>query len=352
MRRMRCCSALAALLAAIAGGAGAADKVVLVGAKQEKREGKVVRDDAEGVTLEIKTVSGVAQAQYARDQVKEVIYDGTPQEYVMGKESFLAGDYDNALNHLQSAAEKLVKPQHDLLEQYVLYYTGECQRRIPGEQDAAIATFEKLRAMGAKTRFRMEAIQGLINLYLAKGETGQVTKLLGELGEGSRRADRLAILLIKAAVEEKQNRLAQALALYQQAADQAGGTDAEAAAKAEIGSLRCLIGLKKYEEATRRARSLLRAAKSSETYAQGYLLLGDVLKAQAKTPEDWEAALLAYLRVPTLYGGDEATEAKALYEAAMCYRQIPGEKSKQRADRLLAILKEKYPASPYLGAAR
>lgn len=343
---------LAALLAAASQLASAADRVILAGAKEEKREGRVTRDDAEGVTLEIKTVQGVAQAQYSRNQVKEVIYDNTPPEYFLGRDSFLAGNYDNALNHLQSAADKLVKPQHDLLEQYVLYYMGECQRRIPGEQDAAIATLEKLRAMGTKTRFRLEAIQALIELYLAKGNTAQVTKLLGELGEGTRRSDKVAILLIKAAVEEKQGRFAQALQLYQQAADQAGTTDADSAAKAELGSLRCLLGLKKYDEVTRRAKNLLRTAKTNEVFAQTYLVLGDSLKSQAKSPADWEAALLAYLRVPTLYGGDESTEAKALYEAAMCYRQIPGEKSKSRADKLLAILKEKYPESPYLKAGR
>ena len=81
--------------------------------------------------------------------------------------------------------------------------------------------------------------------------------------------------------------------------------------------------------------------------AEAYLVKGDALKAGARDDEELKDAILAYLRVHLLYGGREATEAKALARAAECYDAIGGEVGEQRAAKLMGILKSKYPNSPY-----
>ena len=315
----------------------AGDVVVLKGGRS-KPEGTITEDSIKGVTLRVGR--GGAKASYGRDQVERVVYEKTPHEYNFGFNSMRGGNYEVAISHLEGALEKDHAP---LLKQYILFYMGRCLIQTK-EFDAAVSKLEELKKMGDATRFKVEARQLLIDLYLQLNDLRKVKKLLGELGTGTSRSEKVQIMTIKAKVEEKQNRFSAALRMYRSAIDMAG-PDPDLSTQAELGSLRCLVGLKKYDDAVRAIDRIVRAGRGDDVNAEAYLLKGDALKARAKSPDDWEAALLAYLRVPALYAGDEKTEARALLEAARCYRQIPGRNSKKRADSLMGLLQRKYPNS-------
>ena len=92
--------------------------------------------------------------------------------------------------------------------------------------------------------------------------------------------------------------------------------------------------------------------RSDATTAEAFVLLGDALKAQARTPDDWEKAMLAYMRVPCLYEGNDKMEPRALYEAAICFKKMNAEKSAERAGMLLGRLKSRYPGSRWAKMAR
>jgi tetratricopeptide (TPR) repeat protein len=155
--------------------------------------------------------------------------------------------------------------------------------------------------------------------------------------------------VLNARIAEKLKQYASAARLYQEVSE-AG--DARLAEQATLGAARCSIAQRRYEEATRRLRDFLKRDRSRDTSAQAYVLLGDSLRAKAKSPDDWEGAMLAYMRVPCLYEGDETTEAKALYQASKCFKAMNVEKSAERSANLVGRLKRKYPASEWAKMAR
>jgi TolA-binding protein len=125
------------------------------------------------------------------------------------------------------------------------------------------------------------------------------------------------------------------------------------AAQSQLATARCFVALKRYDQAEHHLRQVVKDSHSNEVSAEAYLLLGDSLKARAKTKEDYERCLLdGYLRVPLLYGGDEKTEARALYEAGRCFQRMAGEENRARADTLFAQLASKYPGNEYAKKVR
>jgi tetratricopeptide (TPR) repeat protein len=316
----------------------AGDIVVLKG-NRGKTEGRVSSDGMKGVVVTVAR-GGTGEMTYSPDQVDKVVYEKTPVEYGYGMSSMAAGNFDDAVIHFEGALGEEHAP---LLEQYILMNMGTCLYEMR-KYDQAVTYFEKLKDMGDDTRYKVEARKYLIDLNLSLGDTRKVKKLLDELDRGNSKSEQVAIMTIRARVEEQGKRYAEALQLYNQAISKAA-TDPDMAGGAEIGAVRCLVSLKKYDDAVRRITSLVRGSHEPQEFAEAYLLMGDALKAQASTPEEWEAALLAYLRVPALYGGDERTEARALLEASRCYSQMPGESSKKRASNLLGLLQSKYPDS-------
>jgi len=340
MKNAACRATLAlagiALLGAVA---SASDYVVMK--NDVRHSGKVIRDDAKGVTLKLKPGG---QAVFDRSKVKEVLYDEgeRPMEYRIGVESFKKGRYEAALESLTAAMEA---KHHPLLEQYILYYIGLSSKEL-GRPAKAVAAFEKLEKQGTKTRFLNEAIKELVGLEI---ESGNPKKAEARLKKARALIGRVQYGYNMARIAERQGRHAEAERLYKQAA--ASG-DPVVAEQAVLGVARCLVARKRPEDAVRRLRGFIKRERSPTISAQAYVLLGDALKAQAKTPDDWEQAMLAYMRVPCLYEGDEATEAKALYEASRCFRAMNAEKSAKRAARLVSELKRRYPNSTWAAKVR
>ncbi|MHC4249176.1 MAG: tetratricopeptide repeat protein [Planctomycetota bacterium] len=332
MKRLACRATLALAGVVLLGAVGsAADSVIMK--KGTKHKGKVTRDDAKGVTLKLPA----GQFEFSRADVEEVIYDDEkPVEYKIGVESFKNDRYEAALESLGAAMES---KHHPLLEQYILYYTGLCSRKL-GKLDKAVEAFGKLKAQGAKTRFWNEAVGNLVELELERDNPQAAQRHL----KGLRGLDRLQLKLLNAQIAEKLKQYAQAARLYKEVAE-AGR--AQVAGQAILGGARCSIAQKRYEDAVRQLRDFVKRDRPPAMSAQAYVLLGDALKAQATAPDGWEKAMLAYMRVPCLYEGDEATEAKALYEASRCFKAMNAEKSADRAATLLGKLKRRYPGSKW-----
>ncbi len=342
MKNVACRATLALAGVVLLGAVGSASDVVVMksdpGETEARHKGKVTRDDSKGVTLKLPA----GQFEFSRKDVKEVVYDdGRPVEYKIGVESFRDGRYEPALESLDAAMES---KHHPLLTQYILYYAGTCSQKL-GKLDKAVAAFEKLKAQRTKTRFLNEAVGSLVELELARDNPKAARKHLADF-QG---VDRLNQKVLNARIAEKLGQYAPAARLYQQVSE-AGNV--QLAEQATLGAARCSIAQKRHEEATRRLRDFLKRERSRDTSAQAYVLLGDSLKAQAKSPDDWEGAMLAYMRVPCLYEGDETTEARALYQASKCFKAMNVEKSVDRATRLIDELKRRYPGSEWAKMAR
>jgi len=340
MKDTACRATLAlAVIVLFGAAASAADYVVMK--NDVRHKGTVLRDDSKGVKLRLK-VGG--EAVFDRSKVKEVLYDEgeRPMEYRIGVESFRRGRYEAALESLTAALEAKHKP---LLKQYILYYIGLSSKKL-GKTAGAVSAFENLEKQGTKTRFLNEAIKELVGLEI---EGGNPKKAMSRLKKARELIGRVQYRYNMARIAERQGQHAEAERLYKQAADSGDPMVAEQAA---LGVARCLIARRRPEDAMRRLRGFVKREHSPTTSAHAYVLLGDALQAQAKSPEDWEKAMLAYMRVPCLYEGDEATEAKALYEASRCFRAMNAEKSAKRAARLVSELKRRYPNSKWAAKVR
>lgn len=326
--------------------AAAIDMVVLVRknsktGKHVQNKGMVLRDDAEGVKLRL---PGAGEIESSRKQVLEVVYnEGRLTDYKRGLAAFKGGQYVQALDLFEKALDQQHK---ELLTQYILYYMG-LTHQLRDETAKAIEVFVKLKGLGTKTRFLLQAYGKLVELKLDAGDMAGAKEYLAELKK-LRRSGRgggigaAEIALLEGRIEEVLKRYRQALACYNTASDQG---DPETASAAQMGIARCYIGLKRYREAVKRLEAFIKRPRTRKAYAQAYLLIGDALKAKMRTPEDREKALMAYLRVHLQYPGDEKTEARAIYEAADCYKQIGGVKGTKRSGELLSRLKKKYPNS-------
>ena len=331
---------VAAIALLLASAASAADTVVLLNG--QRHTGTVLRDDAEKVALRTR-----GEVEFASSQVREVIYDdGRPESYTLGKVAYLERRYDQAVNYLVTALDQ---QPNKLLVQYIYYYEGLAHDRL-GENEEAVACFEKLWEMGNATRFWMEAGNNLVPLYLNTGNVAKAEKVIKEIS-GNDRA-RAQVNVWRAMILEKQKRYDQAIKAYREAASDARSRQPEIASEAEIGIARCQIYAKSYSEAARSLRSLIQGTEDNGIRARCYVLLGDALAAQARSSAEYEEAVMAYLRVPTLYPGSQETEAKALFEAGNCFKKMGGQVAEQRAGMMYALLKRKYPDSLEAGQLR
>ncbi len=325
-------------LAQVARAAGK-DRVLLVEGKPQK--GTVTKDNAEGVTLRF---PGSGTADYSREQVVKVEYEGRPTEYDTGVNLFDSGNYENALRWLGQALER---KHPSLLKQYILYYTAKSHQKL-NEPAEAIPAFEGIAGQGGKSRFLYEAAESLIELYSEAGRIDDARRMLRGLPTPKTRGEKLKRLIFRAVIEENDGKLRRAMQIYGQAKRDAGHGDQEEWARAAVGVVRCMLGLNKHSQAAKDVAGLVNSGKLGDYYAEAYVILGDALMATAKTDEDYEAAILAYLRVPALYPGNEATEAKALLGAGQAYQRVTGnEDAKNRAAKLFRMLKQKYPNSSY-----
>jgi len=169
--------------------------------------------------------------------------------------------------------------------------------------------------MGDKTRFKLETADRLIQIYLETNQLQNVGAVLKDMGAGRTAQQRVTIQVTKATIEERQKRYAQAQQLYQQAIDMSGG-EPELAVQASWD--------RPMPPGPEEARRSQPAAAGDHTATPlrgagpgtGLPPPGRRPQGAGRKRQQWEDALLAYLRVPTLYGGDESTEARALYEAA------------------------------------
>jgi tetratricopeptide (TPR) repeat protein len=335
--RIRVAAALTAVVAFM-GGARAADKVRLTNG--QTLTGQVLQDNAEGVK-----VKRGGEVEYTRDQVASVEYDGTPPAYDAAMVFIRSGDYDRAIEEL----ERALKANHPkLLTQYILYHVATCYQKSINDPKAAIVAFEEIFRQGSESRFLYDAVESLIGLYGDAGRIADARAMLKQLPATRTRVEKVNRLLLEAVIEEKDGKFRQALQRYKRATGDAGATQQEVAAKASVGMARCTLAMKKYEQTRKDLTSLIGTRDLGDLYPQAHLILGDAIVATAKSDGDYEQAILAYLRVPALYAGDEATEAKALFEAARAYQRIKGnEDAKGRAAKLFRMLRDRYPNSSY-----
>jgi len=154
-----------------------------------------------------------------------------------------------------------------------------------------------------------------------------------------------------------QQRTDEAARLFMKAASAA--PDEESQGLARLGLARCALLAKQYDKARQMGEQAITPKATPLVLAAARLMLGNVCFEQAQAAKDdaglYLDAALEYLRIWTLYPGDERTEAEALYKAGECFRllsRFPGRKGDPaRAAELYSAVSGKYPGSIWAKSA-
>lgn len=143
-----------------------------------------------------------------------------------------------------------------------------------------------------------------------------------------------AVIKVSALAALGRDREAEPLALQIQKT----ATDPETARAANLRIASALMKKQEYEKARQICESVIKESARSEVLADAWVMKGNVLLAQ----KEWDAALLAFLRVPVFYREEKLFMPAALLGSARAYRRLD---DVERAKRSLKELIAAFPKS-------
>ena len=115
-------------------------------------------------------------------------------------------------------------------------------------------------------------------------------------------------------------------------------TDPETARAANLRIASSLVKRQEHEKAAQICDAAIKESTRSDVLADAWVTKGNVLLAQ----KQWDAALLAFLRVPVFYRDEKLYMPPALLGSAMAYRRL---EDKERAKKTLNELIAAFPKS-------
>ena len=117
------------------------------------------------------------------------------------------------------------------------------------------------------------------------------------------------------------------------AAIQRTATDPETARAANLRIASSLVKRQEYEKAAQICEAAIKESTRPDVLADAWVTKGNVLLAQ----NQWDAALLAFLRVPVFYRDEKLYMPQALLGSARAYRRLEDkERAKKTLDELIA----------------
>lgn len=339
-----CLSRLAAALALVAGlmGTAQADEVLLLDGSKFSNC-KVLKENAREVQVDLDG-NGAADKTVPSEEVADIQYADRSVDYLQAELFVKSGSYARAVEAFQAIAQKAARPSW--LATYADYYRAVALERWaasePAKAPTAVQALSEFITRHGDTRFIYQARLSLAEAYLVQGKLAEVRRLAeAVVGEkpNTRWAHDGRLLLARVKLNEKD------------AQGAARDFDAVLAAikdkrspiwaRATVGKGLALLAQDKLDDAERLLMDLIETTQDSATRARAYNALGD---GHFKRGEYAEARL-KYLRVVLLYFQADAVEhAKALYQAAECFRRL-GEQ--ERADALFKELVRRYPGTPW-----
>jgi tetratricopeptide (TPR) repeat protein len=337
-------ASLAAALAVVA--AAVADEVVLVpGAAVKQAVGGRVRGTVQSESAsEVVVRLGANSITVPTDQVASIRYDSQPATMTLAETNETGGQLAKAADlYKKAAAEASGKP---LIEQAARYKTADVTADLamadPSKAPEAVALLEGFVRAYPSSRHTAAALETLARLGLQKGDFASVEKTIAALAKIPSGADRAAVL--RAKVLARKGDHSAAVAELDRLIKSAPAGSARQR-EARLAKAESLAALKQFAEAEADVRDVIKALPAEDAPAQSaaYNTLGDCLRAAGR-PKD---ALLAYLHTDVLYSKDKEQHPRALARIAQVWREL---KRDERADEVLARLKQEYPQSPWLSA--
>lgn len=339
---------LALVVSLAATAAAGADEVLLVPNSTVKQAvGGRVRGTIQSETpAEVVVKLGAGTTSVPVDQIASVRYDNQPASMTLADSNEAGGQLAKAAElYKKAAGEAEGKP---LVAQAARYkhaeVTADLAMADPGRAAEAVGLLDAFIKANPSSRHTAPALETLARLQLQKGDFAQVEKTVAALAKTPSGADRAGVL--RARVLARKGDHAQAVTVLDGLIKNAPAGSAWQR-EARLAKAESLAGLKQFTEAEADLRSVIQAAPAEDVAAQSsaYNTLGDCLRAAGR-PKD---ALLAYLHTDVLYAKDKEQHPRALAHIAHLWREL---KRDDRADEVVQRLKQDYPQSPWLAAAR
>jgi len=331
-----------ALVAAALVGTALADEVVLTD-KTKIPNCTVLSENAKEVQIDL-NADGVADRVVPTEQVATVQYADRSLEYRQAVLFMKSGKYAQAVTAFQAISKAAGGSSWQAT--YADYHAAVgLQRWAQSDPTKAVEAVKALRAFvsrRADSRFIYPARLSLAEAYLVQGKLGEVRRLAeAVVGEKPKTPWGERARLLLARVKLGQNDAAGAAKAFDAVLATVTDTQSPAWAEATVGKGLALLALDKLDDAERLLGDLIETTKDSSVRARAYNALGDAHFKKGAFAE----ARLNYLRVVLLYFQADAVEhAKALYQAAECFRRLGEQK---RAEALFAELVRRYPGTPW-----
>jgi tetratricopeptide (TPR) repeat protein len=326
----------------------AADEVVLVpnstvkGAIGGRVRGTIQSESPTEVVVKL----GATSINVPTGEITSIHYDGQPPSFALAESRESANQLSEAADlYKKAAAEAAGKP---FIEQAAKFRQAQLVAELalgdPNRAAEAVTLLDAAVRAYPTSRHVVASLDSLARLQLNKGDYAAVEKTLAEMARQPQSADRAAVL--RAKVFDKKGEHDKAIAEYDKLIQ--GSPDGSVRRReAQLAKAESLVGLKKYADAETDVRAVIKATPPEDYQAQSaaYNTLGDCLRAAGK-PKD---ALLAYLHTDLLYAKDKEQHPRALANLSKLWREL---KRDDRADETWNRLKQDYPQSPWLTAAR
>ncbi len=325
MRRGWISSACVAMvLIAWCAAAEAGDYVVT--RKGEKHTGRITKDDANGVDLNL---PAGGKMSFRNQEIKEVYINPVNPTAINAIQSFKAGSYETALNLLdECVAPEVEKDIPALARPYLHFYRAECQLRL-ARFDDAVVSLENFRKNFKTSRLLPDVSMRLVEAYLGAKKYKDAEAVSAEL-EKIGGVHELYGILLRGDSSFAQGRYDEAYERYGKVAASGNEAAKMLKPKASLGQARCLIAKGKTDKAQEMALKALEDKEATEEVMAGaHLIVGHSLLIDGRKLTGEQAreklldAALEFLRVPVLYSESQPSlAAEALFHAGECFRQL------------------------------
>lgn len=280
------------------------------------------------------------------DKLREVQFGGEPQSLRTARSMLARGQAAEAIEELgKIPAEEFDGAEQLLLDELVFVKAGAAGRAAlasGGDPKAPAKLVSDFIAKHPKSHHFYEMKELLGDLLARDGDASGALAAYSDVGKGPA-ALKVRAAIAKARMLFDQQKFEEAMKEYDSATKIDATDDASAAQKraAELGKARCLSGLGKNDDALALVQSVIKQADPEERdlLASAYNVLGGAYRAAGDKDQD---ALISYLTVDLVYGGNPESHAEALYNLVELWERA---KNPERSRDTRKLLEESYPAS-------
>ncbi len=299
--------------------------------------------------------------KYDSKKVARVEYESKPLEWEAAEEAKKQSSFLDALDKYSKCVE-MTDEEYPWLRQYGMFMIGETYKAMGDSGDAskyasAIASYQSLLKAMPNTIHKYGCLLGIGESLLSMNKPDDATAVFQQvLADKYDPKYDIPAKIGLAKILEVGGKFREAKTKYREIY-----TEARPLAEADPGLKdilnmilvregTCLVGMQKWDEAQTFFDDLIKTATDYTVIAGAYNGLGDCYYQKRKLEE----AMWAYLRVVILCEHISSEAPKAFYFAQVCMRDLATKMSGQqqkdvqeRAKKLQAELRRKFPGSPY-----